>query len=87
MKKFSEGEEWLAHKNSFLVLQNTIEYAMEKGVIKKGHPFHAAFALWSFVHGIVALINRRRINELKGEDLQGLVDGAMESFLSEIIHK
>ncbi len=45
-----------------------------------------AFGLWSFVHGIVALVNRQRVNEVKGDDLQALINSTIDSMLNEVVH-
>jgi len=86
MKKYGETKEWTEGRESFMVLHRTVEYAMEKGVVKQGPPMPVAFGLWSFVHGIVALVNRQRVNEVKGDDLQALINSTIDSMLNEVVH-
>ena len=64
MKKLSEpGCEWLPGDQAIGVLKATVTECMEKGYIAKGNPHLVSLSIWSFVHGLVSLAIRDRMEK------------------------
>ncbi|MBK7866473.1 MAG: TetR/AcrR family transcriptional regulator [Ignavibacteriales bacterium] len=85
MKKYIDGLVWTEADKSFLLLRNTVEYAMEKGAIKQGPSLPVAFGLWSLVHGVVSLVNRQRLSEIKDEELGNLIEKSLDEMISGLV--
>jgi AcrR family transcriptional regulator len=64
MKKLAEeGCEWLPGDAAIGVLKATVTECMEKGFIIKGDPHLVSLSVWSFVHGLVSLAIRDRMEK------------------------
>jgi AcrR family transcriptional regulator len=64
MKVFSEmGCDWKPGDAAISVLKATVTECIEKGYIAKGDPQLISLAVWSFVHGLVALALRQRMEK------------------------
>jgi AcrR family transcriptional regulator len=64
MKVFSEmGCDWKPGDAAIGVLKATVTECMEKGYIAKGDPQLVSLAVWSFVHGLVSLAIRERMEK------------------------
>jgi AcrR family transcriptional regulator len=64
MKVFSEaGCEWKPGDAAIGVLKTTVTECMEKGYIAKGDPQLVSLSVWSFVHGLVSLVLRGRMEK------------------------
>jgi AcrR family transcriptional regulator len=55
-----EREEWTATRRSLDLLRDDLRAAIEAGGIRSADVDTAAFAIWSLLHGMIALIRRRR---------------------------
>jgi AcrR family transcriptional regulator len=64
MKVFSaEGCDWKPGDAAISVLKATVTECMEKGYMAKGDPQLVSLAVWSFVHGLVSLAIRERMEK------------------------
>jgi AcrR family transcriptional regulator len=64
MKKMSElGCDWKPGDAALGRLKETVTECMEKGYLAKGDPYQASLAVWSFVHGLVSLAIRQRLEK------------------------
>jgi AcrR family transcriptional regulator len=64
MKKLAAPEcEWLPGDAAIGVLKATVIECMEKGYIAKGDPHLVSLSIWSFVHGLVSLAIRDRMEK------------------------
>ena len=64
MKKLLEPEcEWLPGDAAIGVLKATVTECIEKGYIAKGDPHLVSLSIWSFVHGLVSLAIRDRMEK------------------------
>jgi hypothetical protein len=64
MKVFSEmGCDWKPGDAAISVLKATVTECMEKGFIAKADPQLVSLAIWSFVHGLVSLALRGRMEK------------------------
>jgi len=65
MKNLTEpGCEWKPGDAAFNVLKETVTECIEKGYIGKGDPHLVSLSIWSFVHGLVSLAIRERMEKL-----------------------
>jgi AcrR family transcriptional regulator len=64
MKKISgPGCEWKSGDVAIDRLKATVTECMEKGYLAKGDPHLVSLAVWSFVHGLVSLAIRQRLEK------------------------
>ncbi|HTR31145.1 MAG TPA: TetR/AcrR family transcriptional regulator [Puia sp.] len=64
MKAFAETDcEWEAGDRAIGVLKATVVECMEKGFIATADPQLVSLAVWSFVHGLVSLAIRQRLEK------------------------
>src|ERR1700744_1006060 len=64
MKKISElGCDWKPGDAALGRLKETVTECMEKGYLAKGDPYLVSLAVWSFVHGLVSLAIRQRLEK------------------------
>ncbi len=68
MKKFTEGCDWKPGDAALARLQATVTECMEKGYLAKGDPHLVSLAVWSFVHGLVTLAVRGRLEKFVVEE-------------------
>lgn len=65
MEKLTElGCDWENGEAAMTRLRDTVVECMEKGYIAKGDPIQVSLGVWSFVHGLVSLANRERMDKL-----------------------
>jgi AcrR family transcriptional regulator len=55
--------DWHHGDTAINVLKATVQECMEKGYVAKGDPHLVSLAVWSFVHGMVALAVRDRLEK------------------------
>jgi AcrR family transcriptional regulator len=68
MKVFSEmGCDWKPGDAAISALKATVAECMEKGLITKGDPKLVSLSVWSFVHGLVSLAIRQRMEKFVSE--------------------
>ena len=64
MKKLYElGCDWKPGDAAIARLQATVTECMEKGYLAKSDPHLVSLAIWSFVHGLVSLAIRQRLEK------------------------
>jgi AcrR family transcriptional regulator len=69
MKKISElGCDWKPGDAALGRLKETVTECMEKGYLAKGDPYLASLSVWSFVHGLVSLAIRQRLEKFVAEE-------------------
>jgi len=77
--EFSEGY------TAFIILRQTVGECMEHGYLPRADADVAAFALWSFVHGSVSLMIRKRLAIIPEEKYQDLLHGAYNFLMSSMM--
>jgi AcrR family transcriptional regulator len=60
MERASEKDDWSWTRSSFDLVREDIAAGMDAGILRKGSVEQFALAIWSLVHGTIALIRRRR---------------------------
>lgn len=77
-KFINQQDEWSSGTRTYDLLKLNISQAKDAGYFKKTEVDVAAFALWSFVHGISALFVRDRLKMIPQESIGPLVSGALK---------
>jgi AcrR family transcriptional regulator len=85
MKVFSElGCDWKPGDAAISVLKATVTECMDEGYIAKSDPQLVSLAVWSFVHGLVSLAIRERMEKFVPE--KELVMPVMKESLNWLIN-
>ena len=85
MKKISgPGCEWKPGDAAIDRLKATVTECMEKGYLAKGDPQLVSLAVWSFVHGLVSLAIRQRLEKFVPDEKMFLP--TMEQALNWLIN-
>lgn len=77
-KFINQQDEWSSGTRTYDLLKLNISQAKDAGYFKKTEVDVAAFALWSFVHGISSLFVRDRLKMIPQESISSLVSGALK---------
>lgn len=85
-KEIKKKENWAIGMRSFELLKQNICECMEAGYLSEANPDIAAFAFWSFTHGIASLIIRDRCIVCPDEYMNDFVEGALK-FVTESMRK
>ena len=83
-EKIKADREWGAGMRSYDFLKENIRDCMEAGCLPKTDLDVAAFAIWSFTHGMASLIIRQRCGMIPKEAISAVVDGAIEFMTSKV---
>ncbi|NJD78884.1 MAG: WHG domain-containing protein, partial [Candidatus Methanoperedens sp.] len=83
-KKIKEKEEWGAGLRSFESLKEIIKECMDAGYLAKTDLDVAAFAFWSFVHGIASQVIRDRVIMFSRERLNSIVESSFDFMLNSM---
>ena len=86
ISKIHEPQEWKTGLNSYNLLKQNIKDCVDNGVLPAAEIEIAAFAIWSFVHGLVTLIIKRGMI-FPPEYIDYLVNGAFEYFTQTLPRK
>jgi AcrR family transcriptional regulator len=86
IQKMTEAEFTEGHA-PFHILRSTVHDCMQHGYLPRADDDAAAFAMWSFVHGSVSLVIRKRLTMIPEEQYQGLLDGAFNFLMSAMMPK
>jgi AcrR family transcriptional regulator len=70
---------------AFFILRKTVQECMEQGFLPRADADMAAYALWSFVHGSVSLMIRKRLAMIPEEKYQDLLEGAYSFLMSSML--
>ncbi|HWB93244.1 MAG TPA: TetR/AcrR family transcriptional regulator [Puia sp.] len=69
MKKLIElGCDWTLGDSALARLRATVSECMEKGYLAKGDSYIASLSVWSFVHGLVSLAIRQRLEKFISDE-------------------
>lgn len=85
-EKISEKEEWDVGMRSYQLLRDNVQECIEKGLLPQTDVDVASFAMWSFVHGMAALIIRNRCIMIPEEHLKDITMAGLE-FLHKSFHQ
>ena len=85
MNKISElGCDWKPGDSALARLKETVTECMEKGYLAKSDPELVSLAVWSFVHGLVSLAIRQRLEKFVPDEKMFLP--TMEQALNWLIN-
>jgi AcrR family transcriptional regulator len=71
----------------FFILRSTVHDCMQHGYLPRADDDIAAYAMWSFVHGSVSLMIRKRMTMIPEEKYQDLLDGTFNFLMSVMLPK
>lgn len=86
-KKIKADPHWGVGMRSFDFLKDNIRECVEAGYFPETDLDVAAFAIWSFTHGMASLIIRQRCGMIPEEALSAVVEGAIEFMTSHILKR
>jgi AcrR family transcriptional regulator len=86
-EKIKAEREWGVGMRSYNFLRENIRDCIEAGRLPKTDLDVAAFAIWSFTHGMASLIIRQRCSMIPKEALSAVVDNAIEFMTSGVEKK
>ncbi|ATP59047.1 TetR family transcriptional regulator [Pedobacter ginsengisoli] len=77
---------WEAGDNSFQYLLQTVTECLEQKLIVAGDPLIVSMAVWSYVHGLVSLFIRERLQsvDIEAEQNPNLLIQSLEYFLKTL---
>ena len=85
MNKISElGCDWEPGDTALARLKETVTECMEKGYLAKGDPEMVSLAVWSYVHGLVSLAIRQRMEKFVPDEK--MILPVMEQALNWLIN-
>ena len=85
MNKISElGCDWAPGDSALARLKETVTECMEKGYLAKGDPEMVSLAVWSYVHGLVSLAIRQRLEKFVPDEK--MILPVMEQALNWLIN-
>ncbi len=86
IQKMSEAE-YTEGYAAFHILRSTVQECMQHGYLPRADDNAAAFAMWSFVHGSVSLLIRRRMTIISEGQYQELLDASYNFLMSAMMPK
>jgi AcrR family transcriptional regulator len=84
MKELKGEKEWEIGMRSFEFLKENIRVCMEAGYLPRADLDVAAFAIWSFTHGIASLVIRDRTCHFPDEHMPSIIKGALDFIVGSI---
>jgi AcrR family transcriptional regulator len=88
MQKFAEEgcEEWKSGDGAIAVLQETVVECMQKGYLQDDDPLLVSLSIWSFVHGLMSLAIRERLEKfvVQKEMLLPTMKASLNWFINNI---
>lgn len=87
IKELKTKKEWEIGMRSYDFLKENIKACMDSGYLPRADLDVAAFAIWSFTHGIVSLVIRDRTVKFPEELLPSIIEGALDFVMSSIAKK
>lgn len=85
--KIMAEKHWEAGSKAYQYLVDNVTACMEKGYFKDTNADAAAFAFWSFVHGIASLIIRQRCAMMPQEYIDAMLKGSMQFIFNNLTKK
>jgi AcrR family transcriptional regulator len=70
---------------AFYILRKTVQECMEQGFLPRADADMAAYALWSFVHGSVSLMIRKRLAMIPEDKYHDLLEGAFSFLINAML--
>ncbi|TAE29128.1 MAG: TetR/AcrR family transcriptional regulator [Candidatus Kapaibacterium sp.] len=70
---------------AFRLLRKTVEECMKQGFLPRADADAAAFAMWSFVHGSVSLMIRKRLAAIPEEKYDDVLQGAFNFLMNAMM--
>ncbi|MDA8082104.1 MAG: TetR/AcrR family transcriptional regulator [Nitrospiraceae bacterium] len=84
VEKLKAARDWSVGIRSYDFLKENIRDCMAAGYLPKTEVDVAAFAIWSFTHGMASLIIRQRCAMISPDLLSSVVDGAIDFMTARI---
>ncbi len=84
VKELKAKKEWGIGMRSFDFLKENIRACVEAGYLPATNLDVAAFAIWSFTHGIASLVIRERTAMFPQEFLPSIIGGALDFMMKSI---
>ena len=85
IKKVNNEEDWAMGFKSFQIIKDCVTDCINEGYFKKGNIDTAAFSMWSYVHGIVSLIIRKRCIMIPDEHIKNIANDALKFFYKNLL--
>lgn len=85
IRKVLSEEDWTVGLKSFQLIKDCVTDCINEGYFKKGNPDTAAFSMWSYVHGIVSLIIRKRCMMIPYEHLKNIANDALKFLYKNLL--
>lgn len=76
MKKVECAEDWEAGLNAHKILEDTVKECIAEGYIESDSAEPVVYGMWSFVHGMVSLVIRKRTVMIPEEYIEPLIKQA-----------
>ncbi|MFY7999731.1 MAG: TetR/AcrR family transcriptional regulator [Candidatus Kapaibacteriota bacterium] len=86
IQKMAEAEYTEGHA-AFYILRSTVEDCMQHGYLPPADADTAAYAMWSFVHGNVSLMIRKRMTMIPEEKYPDLLEDSLNFLMNAILPK
>lgn len=86
IQKMAEAEYTEGHA-AFFILRSTVQECIHQGYLPKADVDMAAYAMWSFVHGSVSLMIRKRMTMIPEEKYHDLLEGSYNFLMSVMLPK
>jgi len=86
-EKIIREKTWEAGGKAYQYLVDNVIACIEKGYFKDIDPNSAAFAFWSFVHGMASLIIRQRCVMMPEEYINEMLKGSMQFVFNNLTVK
>lgn len=83
-EKIITEKSWEAGGKAYQYLVDNVSACIEKGYFKNTDPNAAAFAMWSFVHGMASLIIRQRCAMMPEEYINEMLKGSMQFIFNNL---
>jgi len=87
IRKVLSEEDWTVGLKSFQIIKDCVTDCINEGYFKKGNPDTAAFSMWSYVHGIVSLIIRKRCMMIPDKHLKHVANDALKFLNTNMLKK
>lgn len=86
IQRMTEAEYTEGHA-PFFILRTTVQECMQHGYLPQADADTAAYTMWSFVHGSVSLMIRKRMTMIPEEKYSDLLEGSLNFLMGAILPK
>ncbi len=87
MKAFDSPEQWTMGRDTYEVLQSTVNDCIQHGYLKNADPKVATFSMWALMHGVVSIFIRDRAPMIPKEQRHMVADGILDFTMHELLDK